>query len=636
MTVGRVSAAEPAVRAITDGSMGDGRDSAVYERFCRSMRERFGAGISEDALREMLTQYLALRPVLGQPDATTGNQIVLALEDIAAALSSDRADETSAAGIDQRVVEAFFNLTPAAADLGIVYTPPPIVDFMLRSAEAVLRSHFGVGLADHGVRVLDPFAGLGIFLERLVRLRGYDGSHVISAGDLRHKTTAENGTAPEWSAVEIVPLAAHLAAVQIESAISQRIGSSAGFRDVLLGDTFKLLAASPATLFDSHSSRCGGEECVAQVIVGNPPWGRMRQDSPALAPVAERVRITYVRRHREVTGRSPGGKAANNQFVAAFRWATDRLMLARRVPGVVVFVHPNSLAEAPSLAGMRACLEDEFTDVYVVNLLGDTRSQPMSLSAQGAKVFGQGSRNGIQITVLVNDPSSDRSSPSRIRYARVPLHASLNAKFEWLTEIGDVLSPALIEMERTSDDDHGWVGISDSSFLRLMPVCSETGDARIPAAVRDHTLGAMTKCDPFVYSFDHAELCSRMRRMIETYEQARRRSAAGMPAAESEALSGPGVKWTPRLQRNLRLNERVEFDENLIVECGYRPFHRMWMYADPRIVDMMPRDCDMSAEQIGITAPSKRTIFGALASRGMNDVHSTGIPTRLIPRTAPR
>ena len=42
---------------------------------------------------------------------------------------------------------------------GIVYTPQPIVDFMVRSVDEILKSEFGKSLSDEGVHILDPFTG---------------------------------------------------------------------------------------------------------------------------------------------------------------------------------------------------------------------------------------------------------------------------------------------------------------------------------------------------------------------------------------------------------------------------------------------------------------------------------------------
>ncbi|WP_235984851.1 hypothetical protein [Actinomyces trachealis] len=87
------------------------------------------------------------------------------------------------AGIDnaegkQRVItelyETFFSLAfPATAkSLGIVYTPVEIADFILRSVDWLSRDHFGRGVSDEGVHVLNISRP-----ERIMR----DGSLTLAA-----------------------------------------------------------------------------------------------------------------------------------------------------------------------------------------------------------------------------------------------------------------------------------------------------------------------------------------------------------------------------------------------------------------------------------------------------------------------
>ena len=64
-------------------------------------------------------------------------------------------------------------LKKEADRLGIVYTPVEIVDFILASADHVLRSEFGRSMTDEGVHVLDPFTGTGIFLVPAPPVRSY-------------------------------------------------------------------------------------------------------------------------------------------------------------------------------------------------------------------------------------------------------------------------------------------------------------------------------------------------------------------------------------------------------------------------------------------------------------------------------
>ena len=69
------------------------------------------------------------------------------------------------------VYEKFFQRfdTKQADTHGIVYTPQPIVDFMVRSVEEILHAEFGKSLSDSGVHILDPFTGTGNFITRIMQ-----------------------------------------------------------------------------------------------------------------------------------------------------------------------------------------------------------------------------------------------------------------------------------------------------------------------------------------------------------------------------------------------------------------------------------------------------------------------------------
>ena len=69
------------------------------------------------------------------------------------------------------VYEQFFQgFSVEVADThGIVYTPQPIVDFMVKSVEQILQSEFDTSLSDEGVHIIDPFVGTGNFIVRVMR-----------------------------------------------------------------------------------------------------------------------------------------------------------------------------------------------------------------------------------------------------------------------------------------------------------------------------------------------------------------------------------------------------------------------------------------------------------------------------------
>ena len=485
--------------------------------------------------------------------------------------------------------------------LGIVYTPVELVDFILRSVDAVARAEFGRGLSDPGVNILDAFTGTGTFINRLLTQRGSDDEYLVRDSDLDRKFGgtargfAASGT-PEIHANEVVLLAYYLAALKIEEGYRDRTGGYQPFEGIVLTDTFHITGDGrlPGTgaIADNSDRAKAQSELPIQVIIGNPPWSAGQKsagdDNPNISypHIEQRVRETYGARHKQVTGRGAGGSAAGNLYVEAIRWASDRLSGPdgdTMRPGIVAFVHPNSLSNAPSLAGMRASLRDEFTGIYAVNLRGDAMKSGDEFRREGDKVFGAGSRNGVQITVLVRNPAKANDEPAVLRYAEVPEHSTLKQKFDWLFELGDVTSDRFETIE--VNDVHDWVNITDGSFGGLMPVC-ETGSASHgETVVETHASGIKTNCDAYAYSFSRSELCARIRRLIDAYNDALELVEAGCTVEECTGNDElDRIKWTGTLKQSLRNRREIEFDESHIREVLYRPFTKLWLYEDDRIL----------------------------------------------------
>ncbi len=331
-----------------------------------------------------------------------------------------------------------------------------------------------------------------------------------------------------------------------------------------------------------------------------PPWSSGQKSSGDDNPrstyphIEQRVRDTYVKRQREVTSKAAGGNAAGNLYVQAIRWASDRL--PRNRPGVIAFIHPNSLTTATSLAGARATLRDEFTDIYVVNLRGDAMKSGEEFRREGDKIFGQGSRNGVQITVLVRNPAKAQNEPAELRYAEVPEYSALHQKFDWLEGLSDVTSDAFETVP--VNDTHDWVNTTDSTFETMMPVCSsDKKDVRVASS--RHASGVKTNCDAYVYSFSRDDLINKMKCMIDAYEDARElHHDLNLPFEECTANTDlTAIKWTETLKQSLKKGDVITFDETRIREVLYRPFTKLWLYEDHRILSrgkpvsaMFPRE----------------------------------------------
>jgi len=668
--------------------------SAAFRRFGDAMRKTVGPQITDRDAEEMVAQHVVTIPVFDaffdKSEFATKNPVSEQINRLLAVFAAKgwtfeherrpltRAYRRMAEAFEgaltggekldvlREVYDGFFNKAMRAQvkRLGIVYTPVELVDFTLKSVDAVCRQEFGRGVTAEGVNVLDPFTGTGTFVNRLLTLKNTDGEYLIRDEDLARKFTGSDGGPPEIHANEIVLLAYYIAALKIEEGAEERgLFDSIGyqpFEGIVLTDTFRMTHKQmhpqlPGSYLRRNSQRATTQNRLPiQVILGNPPWSAGQKSSGDDNPnieypeMAQRVRDTYGRRHKEVTGRG-AGKSAGNLYVQAIRWASDRLSSSDDddafAPGIVAFVHPNSLISGTSLAGMRAALRDEFTGVYVVNLRGDAYKSGDEFRREGDKVFGQASRNGVQITVLARNPGKDPYAPALLRYAEVPECSSRAEKFAWLAQLGDVTSDGFVEVPVMPQ--HQWINLPDGTFDDLLPVCSTNKDDT-EMAVAISALGVTTACDVYAYSFSRSKLVRKMCDLIEAYEDARELVSLGEPFEEvtkNEELDV--IKWTGALKQTLKRDEPIEFDESRIREVLYRPFTKLWLYEDSRILSSVKTVSAMFPPPkfthththththccVGILINQTQQLpFTGFTTDGMFDLCATGRQTRVLPR----
>jgi len=236
--------------------------------------------------------------------------------------------------IIRNLYETFFHSAfPRMAErLGIVYTPIQVVDFILKSTDAALRKHFGQNLASHGVRILDPFAGTGTFLVRLIQ------SGLIEAEALRHKF------GHELYANELVLLAYYIASVNIETAYQAVTGEYRPFGGMVLTDTFQMTEkgdlVGQAVLPENNARAERQLAQPIQVIIGNPPYStgqRSENDSNknlAYSTLDGRIHDTYATKSVATNKNS-----LYDSYIRAIRWASDRI----ENRGIVAFVTNGSL-----------------------------------------------------------------------------------------------------------------------------------------------------------------------------------------------------------------------------------------------------------------------------------------------------
>ena len=620
-----------------------------FDNFHAELQETINASITRDDAIEMMAQHILTRPVFEalfeNYNFASGNPVAIALDNLRSDFGEfGLEDETRdlegfyesvrmrARGIDnsegrQKVLlelyEKFFAtaLKKDAERLGIVYTPVEVVDFILHSADHVLREEFGRSLSDEGVNILDPFAGAGVFLSRLLQ------SDLVRDADLERKYSEE------LHANEIVLLAYYIAAVNIEEAYRGRRGEGTDyepFNGIVLTDTFNLNKPNDETtllpkdwLPDNNERAERQERLPIEVIVGNPPWSagqrRATDDNPNVEyPVLEkRIETTYVARATTTLK-----KSLYDTYKMAIRWASDRI----KEQGIVAFVTNGSWIDGNVDSGIRACLAEEFNSIHVLHLRGNQRTQGERSRQEGGKVFGQGSRAPVAVTILVKKPDHEGC---RINYRDIGGYLSREEKLKVLKESRSISGFSDWE-EIVPDKYNDWIEQRNDAFGQFYPMGSKDMKAgkTDDAIFRLYSQSLNTARDSYIYNFSREACTENARKMTEDYLNALSEFEGGhFTVDEVVSTHTSNIKWNLFLKENLRRKTKTEFKKGYIQKVLYRPFIPTNCYKNYTFINskyhmdrIFPYD---SSENRVICVPSigSKNPFSALVTDTTLDLH---------------
>lgn len=140
-----------------------------------------------------------------------------------------------------------------------------------------------------------------------------------------------------------------------------------------------------------------------RVIIGNPPYS-VGQDNANddnqnehYEELDERIAATYAARTEATLKNS-----LYDSYIRAYRWASDRI----GEKGIIGFVTNAGWIDSNSADGMRKCLAEEFSAIYVYHLKGNARTQGEQRRKEKENVFGEGSRAPVAIVFLVKNPEA--------------------------------------------------------------------------------------------------------------------------------------------------------------------------------------------------------------------------------------
>lgn len=464
-------------------------------------------------------------------------------------------------------------------ELGVWYTPPEIVRYMVARVDAALREELGIadGLASPNVYVLDPCTGTGAYLVETLR--------VIEA-TLRRNADALLGQDVKRAALtrivgfELLPAPFVIAHLQIGLLLQQlgaplteheRVGVY--LTNALTGWTTGDSGDKPVQLQLSGLPELAQERDAAEhikretpilVILGNPPYSGYA----GIARIDEERDLSQAYRTTQRAPK-PQGQGLNDLYVRFFRMA-ERQIVERSKRGIVCFISNYSWLDGLSHTGMRERYLEVFDRIWIDSLNGDkyrtgkvTPDGHPDPSVFSTDLNPEGIQVGTAIALLVRRTSE--------RMPETSAHVAFR-NFWGRTKRADLIE-ALERPERYP--------------YQIVTPSLELGLPFLPAQVRSDYLtwtllpdllpasfpGVKTSRDDALVDIDRERLIERMKAYFDpaiSDDEIRKRAPA---------LMHKTARFDPVATR--RFLQQRGFREAHVRRYCYRPFDVRWLYWEP-------------------------------------------------------
>ncbi|MFQ5812653.1 MAG: type ISP restriction/modification enzyme [Anaerolineae bacterium] len=446
---------------------------------------------------------------------------------------------------------------------GVYYTPEPVVSYIVRSLDHIVKTRFGrpLGLADTNTLILDPAVGTATFLYFVIQQ-----VHETVAG------TVGKGGWSSYVAEKLLPrvfgfelLMAPYAVAHMKLGIllqetgydftgDQRLGI---YLTNALGEAITQAATLGFARFITDEANAAAEikrDRPIMVVLGNPPYSvSSANQGDHIEQLMDRYKAA-VRDERNI-------QPLSDDYIKFIRFAHDRI--ERTGYGVIGMITNHSYLSGLIHRGMREELMKSFDEIYVLNLHGNAL---MGETAPGGgldeNVFDI--RQGVAISLFVRKREGE--SPAQVRYA--DLWGLREGKYRYLWE-NDVSTTEWQELEPVSpyfffvpkdfdllsEYERGW------SVVDIFPV---------------NSTGIKTHRDHFVIDFEEERLRSRIAEFRD------------------ETLSDDEVRERFKLrdtrdwklpEARAKLQTREDWEDNFN-RCLYRPFDIRPVYYSGDVIEL--------------------------------------------------
>jgi predicted helicase len=470
---------------------------------------------------------------------------------------------------------------------GVYYTPEPVVSYIVRSLNTILREKFARrdGFATQSVTVLDPAAGTLTFLAEAARLAVEE--FVTKYGEGSKAKFIEDHILKHFFAFELMmaPYAAgHLKMGYLLEELGHELPGDERFQ-FYLTNTLEMEELAQTSLpgmaslsEESHLAGKVKKERPILVILGNPPY------SGHSANKGNWIR-GQIETYKKVDGKPLGEKNPKwlqddyVKFIRFAQWKIDRIG-----EGVLGFITNHSYLDNPTFRGMRQSLMNSFDETYLVDLHGNSlKKEKAPDGSKDENVFDI--QQGVAIGLFVKRNHS--TSSKILRHSEI--WGVREQKYEWLRK-NDLRKTEWSELKPVSPF-YLFVPRDERLTKRFQSYPS------IQAIFPVNSVGIVTARDHFVIDFQKAPL----QRRIEQFANS---SLDDSFVAQAFNLKDTGA-WKLKTARNKIIDDKERGKH--YTQILYRPFDTRHLFYHDAIIERGRREVmrHMLSANLGLVLPRR-------------------------------
>ena len=341
---------------------------------------------------------------------------------------------------------------------GVWYTPEPVVDFIVRAVDEVLRQEFRIsdGLADttkvevdwdtgqddpksrrprvirknvHRVQILDPATGTGTFLAKTVQVIA---DRVKRRASGKWSGYIEQELLPRLHGFELLMASYAMCHMKLDMQLSEsgyRPSANPPRLSVWLTNALEPAEREIRDLFFqplAEEARGAGDvkrQTPIMCVIGNPPYSG---HSSNFSPWIENLMDTY--KVSAELKRPAQAKWLSDDYVKFIRMSES--LIERSGEGVLGFVTNHSYLDNPTFMDMRRSLQHSFDDIFILDLHGNSKKKEVAPDGSPDRnVFDI--QQGVAIIIAVRrQRTAKKVTPARVR--RADLWGTRDIKYEAL------------------------------------------------------------------------------------------------------------------------------------------------------------------------------------------------------------